>query len=192
MKLYLSPGACSMSCHIAFEEAGQQFEPMISRKDEVEKLNPMGAVPVLVLDNGTVLTQNIAILTHVAELKPASGLLPAMGSIERAQTYQWLSFVASDLHPAFGPFFGKLSDSERAESVEEVGTLLKIVERHLADKPFLIGQQFTAADAYLFVVYGWSKHVKIPTDAYPNLNAHSARVFERPAVQRAMKREGLI
>lgn len=192
MKLFLSPGACAMSCHIAFEEAGQQFEPMISKKDDVEKLNPMGAVPVLVLDNGTVLTQNIGILSYVADLKPASGLLPAVGSLERAQAYQWLSFVASDLHPAFHPFFGEASDAELAEATESVGNLLKIVERHLAGKTFLTGTHFTAADAYLFVVYGWTKHVKIPTDAYPNLNAFAARVFERPAVQRAMKREGLI
>jgi glutathione S-transferase len=193
MKLYVSPGACSMSCHIAFEEAKLKFEPMISKWDEVTKLNPEGKVPVLVLDNGTVITQNIAILTHAANSAPDAGLLPKAGTVENVQAYQWLSFVGSDLHPAFGPLFDEtLAADARKESEAEVHDLLAIADRHLSGKTYLVGSQFTVADSYMFVVYSWAKHLKVSTDAYKNLNAFASRIAERPAVQTVLKREGLI
>jgi glutathione S-transferase len=193
MKLYVSPGACSMSCHIAFEEAKLKFEPMISKWDEVAQLNPQGAVPVLVMDDGQVLTQNVGILTYAADSAPNSGLLPKVGTFERAQAYKWLSWVASDLHPTFGPLFDdSLSEDSRKESVAEVQVLLEQADKHLAGKTYLVGDQFTAADAYLFVVYGWTKNLNVPTDKYRNLNSYASRIVERPAVQTVMKREGLI
>ena len=192
-KLYVSPGACSMSCHIAFEEAHLKFEPMIGKWDEVNKLNPMGAVPVLVLDDGRVLTQNVAILTYAAEQAPQANLLPKAGTFEHAQAYQWLSWVASDLHPAFHPLFDdKLPADERKEAEAGVHKLLAIVEKHLDGKTFLLGNPFTLGDAYLFAVYGWTKHVKIATDPYRNLNGYASRIAERPAVQTVLKREELI
>lgn len=193
MKLFLSPGACAMSCHIAFEEAGLKFEPMISKWEELAKLNPQGQVPVLQLDDGKVLTQNIAILTFVGDSAPSSGLLPKPGTIERAQVYQWLSFVASELHNAFGPLFSDdTPEAQRKEAEEEIHSLLKIANQHMAGRQYLVGDHFTVADSYFFVVYGWTRMMEIPTDSYPNLNSHAARVAERPAVQRAMKREGLV
>jgi glutathione S-transferase len=193
MKLYVSPGACSMSCHIAFEEAHLKFEPMISKWEEVAKLNPQHAVPVLVLDDGKVLTQNVAILTYAADSAPTTGLLPKVGTYERAQAYQWLSWVASDLHPTFGPLFDDaLPEADRKESEAAVHKLLAQADQYLAGKTFLAGSQFTIADAYFFTVYGWTKPLKLSTENYRNLNSYAGRIAERPAVQSVLKREGLI
>ena len=192
-KLFLSPGACSMSCHIAFEEAHLKFEPMIDKWDDVARYNPMHAVPVLVLDDGKVVTQNVAILTYAAGQAAQANLLPPQGTFEHAQAYQWLSWVASDLHPTFGPLFNdKIQETERKETEEEVHGLLEIADKHLAGKTFLMGNQFTIADAYLFTVYGWTKPLKISTDKYRNLNSYASRIAERTAVQTVLKREGLI
>lgn len=191
MQLFLSPGACAMSCHIAFEEARLKFEPMISQWDEVARLNPQGAVPVLVLDDREVLTQNVAILTYAAGLAPQ--LLPKHGTFEYVQAYQWLSWTASDLHPAFSPLFDdELPAADRAESEAEVHELLAQADKHLTGKTFLAGDQFTIADCYLFTVYGWARKLKLPTDAYAALNSYAGRIAERPAVQTVLKREGLI
>jgi glutathione S-transferase len=190
MKLYVSPGACSMSCHIAFEEAQLKFEPMISKRDEVAKYNPQGAVPVLVMDDGKVLTQNIAILTYAAQQAPQANLFPKAGTWEYVQAYQWLSWVASDLHPTIGALFDKsLSAEDRAYSLTATQELLAQADKHLEGKTFLVGEQFTAADAYLYAVYGWCEGLKVPNEGYRNLNAYSARITERPAVQTVLKRE---
>lgn len=190
-KLYVSPGACSMSCHIAFEEAKLKFEPMIGKWEDVAKLNPMGAVPVLVKEDGKVLTQNIAILSHAADQAPA--LMPKAGSFEHAQAMQWLSWVGTDLHPSCGPLFSDdLPEADRKESEEIVHKMYAIAEKHLEGKKFLVGDQFTIADAYLFTVYGWNKVLEIPVDKYRNLNAYASRIAERPAVHAVLTREGLI
>lgn len=197
MKLYLSPGACSMSCHIAFEEAGIKFEPILT-SDEIKKLNPMHAVPVLQFEAndpfpGQVLTQNIAILSYAASTPGGAKLLAKPGTLEHARTYQWLSFVAADLHPSFSPLWREgLPEADRKNQVQIIGELLEIVEKQLGESKFIAGNDFSIADAYLFTVYGWCPYVKIDTSAYKNLNAYSARVFERPAVQAVMKREELI
>lgn len=191
MKLYLSPGACSMSCHIAFEESHLKFEPVLGDWDAVTKLNPQGAVPVLALDDGRVVTQNVAILTYAASQNHQ--LLPKPGTYEYAQAYQWLAWTSSDLHPTFSPLFSDdISDEERKESEQEVHRLLAQAEAHLAKNTFLAGNQFTIADALFFTVYGWTKGLEIPTGNYPSLNAYSARIAERPAVQSVLKREGLV
>jgi glutathione S-transferase len=193
MKLYVSPGACSMSCHIAFEEAKLPFEAMISQTEEVQKLNPMGAVPTLVMNDGKVLTQNIAILTYAANQPTGTHLLPKAGTFEYAKAYQWLSFVASDLHPSFSPLFNPATPEEqRKAAVERVIDLFNIADAALKDSKYIAGNEFTIADAYLFTVYGWSAHVKLDTSSFTHLNAFKARVFERPAVQAVMKREGLL
>jgi glutathione S-transferase len=192
MKLYVSPGACSMSCHIAFEEAKLPFEAMVSKKDEVAKLNPQGAVPVLVLDDGKVLTQNIAILTYAAAQAPQANLLPKTGTWEFYQAYQWLSWVASDLHPTIGELYDKsISDEDRAYYVGATHELLEQAEAHMNGKTYLAGEQFTVADMYFFAVYGWTRFLNVPNEKYRNLNAYAARIAERPAVQAVFKREGL-
>jgi glutathione S-transferase len=193
MKLYVSPGACSMSCHIAFEEAALKFEAMISKTEEVKNLNPMESVPVLAFEDGKVLTQNIAILTYAAQQPSGAHLLPKAGTFEYAKTYQWLSFVAADLHPAFSPLFNPATPADqRANQVTYVKELLSLADAELKKHKFISGDTFTIADAYLFVVYGWADHMKIDTSSYTNLNQFKARIFERPAVQAVMKREGLL
>lgn len=190
-KLYVSPGACSMSCHIAFEEAKIPFEAKIKMYDEVAKLNPMGAVPVLVLEDGKVLTQNMAILTFAASQAPS--LLPKPGSYEFMQAYQWLAWTSSDLHPTFGPLWdSELPEAQRKETMEEVKELLEIADAHLGKNKYLAGDQFTIADALFFTVSSWAGHHKISTGSFRNLASYQARIAERPAVQAVMKREGLI
>jgi glutathione S-transferase len=197
MKLYVSPGACSMSCHIAFEEAGIPVEVQVA-KDEaawkrIGELNPQGAVPILVMNDGKILTQNIAILNFVAENAPQAGLLPAVGSLDRAYAFQWLSFVASDLHPAFGPFFNPaLPEEARKAQMEKLDKLLTLVDQHMAGREFVAGSQFSVADAYLFTVFGWTSFLKIPTEKYTNMTAYCGRIAKRPGVIAAMKREGII
>ncbi|MGZ3688478.1 MAG: glutathione binding-like protein [Bdellovibrionota bacterium] len=189
--LHVSPGACSMSCHIAFEEAKLPVDVQIGQWEVIRKLNPQGAVPVLETEDGKILTQNIGILTYIAQRAPQ--LLPKAGSFEYAQAYQWLSWVASDLHPAYGPLFNDELPEERVkQQTERVHGLLKAANAYLAGKRFLVGDQFTAADALFFTVYSWSKVLEIETKDYENLNAYARSIAVRPAVQTVMKREGLI
>ena len=199
MKLYFSPGACSMSCHIALAESGLPFE--VSKIDlqagavntpEYKRLSPLGVVPVLQLDDGRILLQNLAIITYVADLKPEVKLLPAFGTYERAQAFQWLSFVASDLHPTFAALFVPDAMTKNPSAVEQANLLLGYAERHLDGRKYLLGEQFSGADAYLYTVFGWAKYVGLPTGDFRNLIAFSSRISERPAVQRVLKAEGLI
>ncbi len=206
IKLFYSPGSCSMSCHIALEEAGLPYEAI--RVDwenpnaslaEMERLNPLGVVPVLVSEQGKTLTQNAAILEYIADAKPSSHLLAPVGSWERSETMAWLSFVAADLHKAFAPLYAlkRMSNSEsgRAEikswAVNQIHSLLSHVDNQLQGKDFLTGKNFTIADAYLFVVVSWSKDLKIQTTAYSNLSATLDRIYRRPAVQNVFKAEGI-
>lgn len=196
MKLFVSPGACSMSCHIAFEEAGLPVEVVVAKDEatwkKIGEMNPQGAVPILVMNDGKILTQNIAILNFVAESAAQANLLPKLGSMDRAYAFQWLSWVASDLHPAFGPLFNpQLGEDARKAQIEKVQKLLAQVDRHMEGRQFVVGDHFTIADAYLFTVYGWTGFQKIPTDQYRNMTDYCSRMAMRPGVQAAMKREGL-
>lgn len=198
MKLYLSPGACSMSCHIAFEEAGLKFEPMLNAQNEIKKLNPMESVPVLQFEStdaypNQVLTQNIAIMTYVGSTPQGAKLFPKPGTYEYMNTYKWLSFVAADLHPAFSPLWREgLKEEEKTQCVANIKGLLMTVNDQLGKTEYIAGSQFTAADAYLFTVYGWCNFLKIDTHEYKNINTYSTRIYQRPAVQAVMKREGLL
>jgi len=210
MKLYYSAGSCSTSCHIGLEESGLPYQAIEVDWDqnknvaELEKLNSLGVVPVLVNNEGRTLTQNEAILQHVADLNPKSGLLAPVGTWERAQTLAWLSFVAADLHKAYSPLFGLdrvyKSDTTKAEVrafvTDNVQKHLAHVNAHLAadqgGRDYLMGKQFTVADCYLFVVASWSKWLSLDMSAHSSLNAYLARVAARPAVQRVLKAEGLL
>jgi glutathione S-transferase len=206
MKLYYSAGSCSASCHIALEEAGMSYTPVEVSWDknqnvsELQKLNPLGVAPVAVLDDGKVLTQNIAILEMIADKMPGSHLLAEKGTWERANTLSWLSFVASDLHKAFGPLFRLDSVAKTDSSREDIRTFalndingyLAHVDKNLEGKDYITGKTFTVADCYLFVVTSWCKFLKIPTDSYKNLTQYMTRVYQRPAVQRVLKAEGLL
>ncbi|MBC7692398.1 MAG: glutathione S-transferase family protein [Methylotenera sp.] len=207
MKLYFSAGSCSASCHIAIEETGMSYQPMkvdFDKPDatlaEMERLNPLGAAPVMVSSDGRTLTQNIAILEHIADSNPASKLLAAPGTWERLETMSWTSFVASDLHKAFLPLFmGKSMASTEAAQGEiaefakkDIAKLLTYVDGKLANRDYLMGKIFTIADSYLFVVVGWCKWVGVTTEPYSNLNAFMTRTYQRPAVQKALKMQGLL
>lgn len=201
MKLYYSPGACSLSPHIVAREAGLAVE-LVLASTKTKKLqdgsdfyaiNPKGSVPVLELDNGQRLTEGPAIVQYLADLAPASSLAPAQGSWERARLQEWLNFITSELHKGFSPLFTPGMPEEaktlfRSKLLER----FKYVDEQLAGKPYLMGEQFTVADAYLFTVSNWGQFVGVDLAPFANLAALRGRVAARPAVQEAMKAEGLL
>lgn len=200
MKLYYSPGACSLASHIVLAETGKPFA--IERADIRAKktetgadflaISPRGAVPVLELDSGEVLGEGVAIMQYVADsLTP--GALPAAGTLERARLHEMLNFVSTEVHKTYSPFFRGLEGAARDAQVALLDSRLKLVEDRLADgRAWVCGASFTPADAYLFTVTNWSGSLKHDLSAFPNLLAWRARVAARPAVQAAMKAEGLI
>ena len=200
MKLYYSTQTCSTACHIAMEEAGLKYTPVeVSWKrnvnvTELSAVNPLGSVPALVSDQGKVLTQNAAILEYIGDLSPTSNLLAKPGTWERYETMSWVSFVASDLHKAFSPFF-RLKDMTTSETAQQeikkfvaknVMNYLDHVDKNLAGKTFITGSTFTIADAYLYVIAGWAQFVDIDVSTYKNLGGYMNRVGTRPAVQKVM------
>jgi len=201
MKLYYSPGACSLSPHIVSRELGLAVElKKVNNKDKTfdgggdyRKVNGKGYVPALELDNGQVLTEGPAIVQYLADQKPEAGLAPKAGSFERYKLQEWLNFITSELHKSFSPLFRPNTPEDYKPVVKEnIGNRLQWLDQQLAGKEYLMGKTFTVADAYLFVVVGWSKHVGIDTSKYPNLSAYLARVGARPKVQEALKAEGLV
>jgi glutathione S-transferase len=207
MKLYFSGGSCAMSCHIALEEAGLNYTPVqidwekpSAEMEEMKKLNPLGVVPVLVSDQGKTITQNVAILEYLADAKPTSHLLAGVGTIERAETMQWVSFVGADLHKAFVPLFmgDAITENDagrkdvRAWAEKSLHNYLSHVDKSVAGKDYICGKQFTIADCYLFTVVNWCQWVKVSTAEYKNLTSYMARVGERPSVQKVLKMEGLL
>ncbi|MBC8073766.1 MAG: glutathione transferase GstA [Deltaproteobacteria bacterium] len=200
MKLYFSPGACSLSPHIVAHEAGITLE--LEKVDTKTKLmadggdflavNPKGYVPTIQLDDGTVLTEGPAIVQYLADLKPGSKLAPAAGTIERYRLQEMLGFINSELHKTYSPLFNPAATPEvREERVQYLHKRYKVLDGVLAKQPYLLGEQFTAADAYLFTVTNWAAHTKVDLSAFPNLLAFQKRVAARPAVQAAMAAEGL-
>ena len=201
MKLYYSPGACSLSPHIVLREAGLAFEPVLA-STKTHKLqdgtdyygiNPKGYVPLLELDNGERLTEGPAIVQYIADQAPAKKLAPAAGTMARYRLQEWLNFITSELHKSFSPLFNPAMPEEaKALYRTRLGERFKWVDGQLAGKNYLMGQDFSVADAYLFVVAGWGKHVGVDISGLANLGAFMARVGARPAVQEALKAEGLL
>lgn len=200
MKLYIKPGVCSLAPHIVLEEIGASYETenvdlakkvTASGADFLE-INPKGYVPALVLDGGELLTEGPAIVQYLADLQPRSKLAPPNGSLARYQLQSWLTYIGTELHKNFSPFFNPAASADTKDLAR--GNLTRrfpLVEDQLAKTPFLMGEDFTVADAYLFTVAGWAKLVKFDLTPYPQLQAFMARVAARPAVQRALKAEGL-
>ena len=201
MKLYYAPGACSLSPHIVAREAGIELAlekvDLGTKKTETGAdflaVNPKGYVPALELDNGEVLTEGAAIVQYLADQKPESGLAPPNGTLERYRLQEALAFIGSEIHKGYGPFFDpRLSAEARAERVDYMHKRFALVDRILADRPFLLGDRFTAADAYLFVMVSWKDFLKVDLSRFTHLLAFHARVAARPAVQAALRAEGLI
>ncbi len=206
MKLYYSAGSCSTSCHILLEEGGFAYtaiQPNWDQPDEhlaeMNRLNVLEVTPVLVLENGRVMTQNLAIFEYLDSQKPGV-FYPKSGTWERAQALSWASFVASDLHKTVGLFFALkgMAPQESAQAdlrkyiTEKTTAYLDFLNQHLEAREYLMGTQFTAADAYCFVVLRWLSAGRMNLEGHPNLAAYMARMKERPAVQRALKAEGLM
>lgn len=207
MKLYYSAGSCSTSCHIVLEESGLKYEAIEVDWDNasdanaalVSKLNPLGTLPILITDDGKQLDQNLAIHTYVADKAPEKKLLPPHGTYERAEAMNWLSFVASDLHKGIGALFGlpyiskdkAVLEVVRKSMLEKANEYIAYTDAKLAGKEYLAGKSFTPADAYAFVVLGWTKYLEIPLAPYKNIQSYMARVAARPAVANVLKAEGL-
>ena len=201
MKLYYSPGACSLSPHIALKEAGLAFEAVaaptkthkLTDGTDYYSINPLGYVPLLELDDGTRLREGPAIVQYIADQVPAKMLAPANGTLARYQLQSWLTFVGTELHKSFGPLFSPdTADDIKTATKERIGGRLKWVESELAGKQYLMGDTFTVADCYLFTVSNWAGRVGIDLSPYPNLVAYRTRIAARSAVVEAMKAEGLI
>jgi glutathione S-transferase len=201
MKLYFAPGACSLSPHIVLREAGQPVELVqVDLREKKTKdgkdftqINPKGQVPVLETDDGEVLTEGPVIVQYVGDKAPATKVVPAAGTKERYRVQEWLNFITSELHKNFGPIFRPTTpDAYKAISKETLTNRLKWVDGKLAGKQYLMGDTFTAPDAYLYVMTRWADRIELDTSAMPNLKAFQARVAARPKVQEALKAEGLI
>jgi glutathione S-transferase len=200
MKLYYSPGACSLSPHIILREAGYKFDlekvdlgtKKTAAGDDFTKINPKGYVPVLQLDDGQLLTENISIDEYLADHKEASGLAPKSGSLERYRLVEWLAFISTEIHKQFGPLFKP--DTPAATQQAQKDQLAKrfdYVDAQLRGKKFLLGD-FSVADAYLFTVLRWTEKVGIDLSRWPELGNYMQRVAARPQVKAALEAEGLV
>lgn len=200
MKLYYSPGACSLSPHIALREAGLAFEPVLASTKshklqdgtDYYGINPLGYVPMLELDDGTRLREGPAIVQYIADLAPTKNLAPANGTMQRYRLQEWLTFVGTEMHKGFSPLFNP-NMPEEAKTLSKTRLLSRYewLDSELADKDFLMGEHFSVADGYLFTVTNWAKPTGLDISKFANLNAWHARVAARPAVQEALKAEGL-
>jgi glutathione S-transferase len=202
MKLYYRPAACSQAANISLREAGLNFELVkVDRKTkkaadglDYNEVNPKGYVPALMLDNGEVLTENVAVLQYIADRNPAAKLAPAAGTLERYRLVEWLSFINSELHKGgFWPLFREEApEGAKQWARTSLGPRLDYAERALGMKSFVTGEQFTIADAYLFVVLGWGALVNIDIGKWPQLKRLHERVGARPHTIEALKSEGLV
>ena len=201
MKLYYAPGACSLSPHIVSRELGIPVElKRVNTKDKTvegggdyRKINPRGYVPALELDDGQVLTEGPAIVQYLADQKPDAGLAPKNGTLERYRLQELLNFLTSEVHKQFSPLFKPNTPEEYKKiSRENLASRFDWLDQQLAGKDYLMGSQFTVADAYAFVLLGWTKPMQIDLARWPNLAAFHQRVGARPKVQEAMQAEGLL
>lgn len=201
MKLYYSPGACSLSPHIVLLEAGLAFEPVLASTKthklqdgtDYYTINPKGYVPLLEFDNGERLTEGPAILQYIADKAPEKKLAPPYGTMERYRVQEWLNFITSELHKGFGVLFNPAMPEDAKNVMRtRLDGRLKWVDAQLEGKQYLMGDSFTLPDAYLFTVTNWGKFVGVDIAELKNLTAFQARMAARPAVQEAMKAEGLL
>ena len=201
MKLYYSPGACSLSPHIVMRELGIPVElKKVNTKDKTMEgggdfwqVNPKGYVPTLELDNGKRLTEGPAIVQYLADQKPDAGLAPKAGTFERYQVQEWLNFLTSEVHKQFSPLFRPNTPEDyKTIAKENLGKRFDWLDQQLKGKDYLTGKQFSVADAYLFVLTNWTKPTNIDLSKWPNVQAFNKRVAARPKVKEAMQAEGLL
>lgn len=200
MKLYYSPGACSLAPHIVAREAGLPVTlEKVNLADRTTEtgakfatINPKGYVPALALDDGSVLTEAAAILQYLADRQPGAGLAPANGTTERYRLIEWLTFISSEIHKGFGPLWNPTTpDSVKTATKDRLATRFAYLDETLAKQPYLMGETFTVADAYLFTVVNWTNFHAVDIAPFKNLSAFMSRVAARPKVQEALVAEGL-
>jgi glutathione S-transferase len=201
MKLYYFTGACSLASNIALREGGLPFELVkVDRRTrkaadglDFNEVNPKGYVPALALDNGEVLTENVAVLQYIADRNPGAKLAPAAGTMERYHLVEWLAFVNSEIHKNFSPLFREdVHDEVKQYARKLLSARLDYLNRAIGSRTFLTGEQFTVADAYLYTVLGWGHHVNVDIGRWPQLQRYMERVGARPHVIEALKSEGLL
>jgi glutathione S-transferase len=201
MKLYYSPGACSLSPHIALLEAGLPFELVkvdvrakkLENGEDYWKVNPKGQVPALGLDSGEIVTEGPVIVQIIADQASDKHLAPARDSAERYKLLEWLNFITTELHKNFSPLFNPaMPDDVKKFFADRIMAKFKYIESQLADRDYLMGKQFTVADGYLYTMMRWAEGHKLDLSALPHLVAYKARIAARPKVQEALTREGLM
>jgi glutathione S-transferase len=199
MKLYYLKGACSLASYISLCETGVKFEATAidraTRKtgdgEDFNQVNAKGYAPALRLDNGQVLTENVVVLQYIADLNPEAKLAPPAGTLERYRLVEWLAFLNSEVHKNISPLFGDNGEEVKNFARKNLARRLDWLDGQLGSRSYLMGEQFTVADAYLFVILGWFGHVKIDIAKWPKLQALHQRVAARPAVDQALRAEGL-
>jgi len=201
MKLYYSPGACSLSPHIALLEADLPYDLVkvdlkaktLENGDDYLKVNPKGQVPALALDSGELVTEGPVIVQMIADKAAGKNLAPARDSTERYKLLEWLNFLTSEVHKSFGPMFSPvLADDAKAFFKDRVMGKFKYLDGALAGHDYLMGKQFTVADGYLFTMLTWADRMKFDLSGMPNLVAYRDRVAARPKVKEALTKEGLM
>src|SRR5215467_12019892 len=201
MKLYYSPGACSLSPHIALLEAGLPHDLVkvdlrakkLENGDDFWAVNPKGQVPALALETGELVTEGPIILQMIADKVSAKNLAPARDSAERYKLLEWLNYITTELHKNLGPMFSPaLKDDAKAFFKDRAMSKFKYIETQLAGRDYLMGKQFTVADGYLFTMLMWAERLKFDMSGLPNLTAYKTRVAARPKVQEALTKEGLL
>jgi glutathione S-transferase len=202
MKLYYSPGACSLSPHIALLEAGLPYDLVkvdlrakkLENGDDFLQVNPKGQVPALALDSGELITEGPVIVQMIADKAAGKNLAPARDSTERYKLLEWLNYITTELHKNMGPLFSPvLADEAKAFFKDRAMGKFKYIDSQLADhRDYLMGKQFTVADGYLFTMLAWAERMKFDLSGLPNLVAYQARVAARPKVQEALIKEGLL
>lgn len=200
MKLYYSPAACSLGPHISLQEAGIPFELVrvdlrshqTESGDDFYAINPKGYVPALQLDDGSILTENAAIAQYVADKVPEKELAPPAGTMERYRLQEWIHFIATEIHKSFSPLFNPACTEEtRQAQLAKISGRLELVQKSLDGKQYLLGDQFTVADAYFFAVLNWSRMMGPDLKQWPAVEAYYQRLLARPSVRAAMAAEGL-
>jgi glutathione S-transferase len=201
MKLFYASGACSLSPHIVAHEAGIELRlqkvdlktKTVAAEGDFLAINPKGYVPALELNDGQILTEGTAIVQYLADLKPEKGLAPPAGTLARYRLQEWLGYINSELHKTYSPLFRPETPAEtRTERQAYLAKRYGLVEKQLTGRPYLLGDNFTVADAYLFTVTTWAGHVKFDLSPFPNLRGFQDRIAARPAVKAALKAEGLL
>ncbi len=201
MKLYYASGACSLAPHIVAREAGVTVDlvkvDLAAHKTadggDFYAINPRGYVPALEIDGGTVLREAAVVTQYLADQKPGAGLIAAAGSLDRLKQQEWIGFIATELHKTFSNLWNKqMPDAGKEITKTKLATRFAELDKHLAGKQYLMGDKFTAPDAYCFTIVNWANFLNLDLKPYANLSAYMARVAARPKVQEALKAEGLL